>query len=67
MAGDEPGPSTLPLPMGLHPKAPSKKQCSETGRQEQGLTCSPVMETRLDSTVGRLGRRGDECGDVTGE
>lgn len=36
-------------------------------RQEPGLTCSPVMETRLDSTVGRLGRRGDECGDVTGE
>lgn len=25
------------------------------------------METLCDSTVGRRGRRGDECGDVTGE
>lgn len=31
------------------------------------LTCNPVMDTRLDSTVGRRGSRGEECGDVTGE
>lgn len=31
------------------------------------LTCSPVMDTRFDSTVGRRGSRGEECGDVTGE
>lgn len=31
------------------------------------LTWSPVMDTRFDSTVGRRGSRGEECGDVTGE